>query len=32
MNWLRHLWLDYRIWLDEKLHDGNPTTWKDLRN
>jgi len=32
MNWLRHLWLDYKIWLDDKLHDGNPRTWKSIRN
>lgn len=30
-NYLIHLWLDFRIWLDERLHDGLPTAWKDIR-
>ena len=30
-NSLIHLWLDFRIWLDERLHDGLPTAWKDIR-
>ena len=25
------LWWDFRVWLDEKLHDGQPTKWKDIR-
>ena len=28
---LAFLWCDIRIWADERLHDGQPTAWKDLR-
>lgn len=30
-DYLTYLWLDFRVWLDERLHDGQPTAWKDLR-
>ena len=30
-NYLIFLWLDFRIWLDERLHDGRPTPWRVLR-
>jgi len=28
---LIYLWLDLRIWLDDRLHDGQPRTWKQIR-
>ena len=30
-NYLTYLRLDFMIWLDERLHDGMPTKWRDLR-
>ena len=28
---LAFLWCDIRIWTDERLHDGQPTTWRVIR-